>query len=143
MASLQLVNTAWCLDRLYESNYHKLLRLIPHLSILERQATAYADDKPPLRINVLDKAPYTLTVTLSYQFDGVPSPTPNGDRPIAVRVYWDARLAEALPPPSMRIPPQQALDDKWQRNYFLDRWLDHCLRANYCFPTAHHETLAM
>jgi uncharacterized protein YqiB (DUF1249 family) len=54
-------------------------------------------------------------------------------------VFLDARIAEVLGdqdrPPPVRSPPGAAapralLDYKWQLNYFLQKWLEHCLSRN-------------
>lgn len=139
MATLKPINPFRSLQEVCESNYRKLLRLIPHLSCLEEQAVAHLGGKPALHLKLLEKAPYTLVLELSYCFDHGASPL--FEPALKLRVYLDAAMVEVLgdndrPRPRNTKPvDHQTLVHKWQMNYFLDKWLDHCLRHGYRFVT--------
>jgi uncharacterized protein YqiB (DUF1249 family) len=140
VAQFTPVNTAVCLEKLCESNYRKLLRLIPHLSTLSQQAIAESSDKPPLQLTVLDRNPFTLTLLMQYQFEDTPSL--NLAPSVTLRIYLDAQLVEALGDtarPALQrghldyADAKAVRDYKWRLNVFLEKWLDHCLQSHYCF----------
>jgi uncharacterized protein YqiB (DUF1249 family) len=117
---------------LYESNYLRLLRLIPEVSRLDgcfRSRVAGACD---LHVEVLERCRYTVTLSLTYHFE-----TDDGllvDPDMTIRVYLDGQLAEA-----MAIGQDQRhaalrqfvrehrseLDLRWQRNSILNKWLEY------------------
>ncbi len=139
MSHLKPVNKFLCLQTLCESNFRKLLRLIPHLPAIEKSSIAHMGDKPALHLNIHEKAPYTLTLELSYCF--AVEPQPLFEPALKLRVYLDAGMVEVLsdcerPHKRWQGPvDQQLLEHKWQLNYFLDKWLDHCLHHGYCFSS--------
>lgn len=140
MSQVQPVNTALCLEKICESNYQKLFRLIPNLRSFDQTAVGLTRNKPALYLEVLERNPYTLTIELSHCFDQqlaeliVPA--------VKIRIYLDAQLAEVL-----RDIDRPAVDKvyqnpgslveirnyKWRLNYFLQKWLDHCLKTEYRF----------
>lgn len=143
MSQLQPINTSWCLEKLCESNYQKLFRLIPNLCSLSNNAIGYTLDKPPLHLYVLERDRYTLTIELSYSFNHLSAeqilPA------VKIRVYLDARLAEVIrdydrPAVNYVYKNPAAIREiqnyKWRLNYFLDKWLDHCLQTEYAFSSA-------
>ncbi|NBV74596.1 MAG: DUF1249 domain-containing protein [Methylococcaceae bacterium] len=108
---LEPVNTSWCLEQICDSNYQKLLQLIPDLTLYEQ---------------------YALGVTASSQ-------------PHKIRVYLDAQLAEVLcdidRPAVNRVfrDPGNAVaikQYKWRLNYFLQKWLEFCMKAEYQFQAS-------
>lgn len=140
MSLVHPVNTALCLEKICESNYQKLFRLIPNLRGFETSAIGRTHNRPALYLEVLERNPYTLTIELSHCFNQalselmVPA--------VRIRIYLDAQLAEAI-----RDHDRPAVDKvyqnpgslleirnyKWRLNYFLQKWLDHCLKTDYCF----------
>jgi uncharacterized protein YqiB (DUF1249 family) len=140
MSSLHPSNKSYWLSKLCESNYAKMLELIPDLQRIERSATALVEGKPALHMRVLERCPYTVTLELTHSFAAG-----FGDLfepAVQIRVYLDACVVEVLSDhdrPSVvfaleRHPePRQVLDYKWQLNYFLSRWLDHCAQNAYQF----------
>ncbi|MCK5872789.1 MAG: DUF1249 domain-containing protein [Methylococcales bacterium] len=140
MTALHPVNKPHCLHKLCESNYHRLLRLVPSLHQLERSATAKVAGKPTLYLSLLEKAPFTLTLELSHCFDeGMKA---YFEPAVKVRVYLDAQAVEVVHDNSrpainhaFRHYPgiQKTLDYKWALNYFLEKWLHHCLGHGYHF----------
>lgn len=143
MARIEPLNKSLCLEHLCASNFQKLLRLIPDLTSFEQTAAGYARGKPALQLTILEKAPYTLTLQLSHCF---PPQTldPVFEPALKIRVYLDAQLAEVLrdhvrgdAASAVRNPgkSREIMDYKWTLNYFLQKWLDHCLQMRYCFHT--------
>jgi uncharacterized protein YqiB (DUF1249 family) len=124
---------------LYESNYIRLRQLTRDLRDVAGIATSAPSNDCPLRLSVEERGRYTTTFTLTYLFeqDGVATTDPD----LLVRVYHDARLAEA-----MRTAPQHRhqvlnglrsqlseLDARWRRNMMLNKWLDYCAERGHRF----------
>lgn len=146
------INKASCLEWVCESNYRKLLKLIPNLVNLNKTMIGKASKKPDLQLDIVERSPYTLTIQLSHCF--------YQDRQqelmlpeIKVRIYLDAQLAEVLRDCTrsdvskvFKDPgrTREILEYKWRLNYFLEKWLDYCLRTNYQFHagTLEQEALA-
>jgi uncharacterized protein YqiB (DUF1249 family) len=140
MSVLNPVNKSYCLAKLCEANYAKLVALIPGLAYIPETATASADGKPSLHLKLIERSPYTLTLELTHcftwEFGALLEPA------VRIRIYLDARAAEVL---SDHARPcvlaalkdersaDKVLDYKWSLNYFLSQWLDHCLQSRYHF----------
>jgi uncharacterized protein len=142
MSQLRPVNTSLCLEKICESNYRKLFRLIPNLRALDKTAIGHTDESPALHLSILERNPYTLTIELSHcfkqQLSELIAPA------VKIRVYLDAQLAEVIRdndrPAVDRVyqNPGRALEIqeyKWRLNYFLQKWLDHCLKTPYQFTS--------
>lgn len=135
-------NPSLGLEKLCESNYQKLLQLIPNLRSLDSPAVARTAEHPALFLEIVDRNPYTLTIELSHRFK-----QPISERmlpALEIRIYLDAQLAEVIrdhdrPAASQAHPdPAQSVairDYKWRLNYFLQKWLDHCLNSEYRFAS--------
>lgn len=134
------VNKSLCLEQMCASNYHKLFQLIPELTTFKDCATGLAPRQTALHIKVLERTPYTLTVELSHCFDRDLSAffAPA----VKIRIYLDAQLAEVLSDHSRAsvaqifkdpAPSRDIMNYKWRLNYFLQKWLDHCLLKDYRF----------
>jgi uncharacterized protein YqiB (DUF1249 family) len=140
MSQLRPVNTSLCLEKLCESNYQKLFRLIPNLCVLTASAVGRTEHHPALYLDILERNPYTLTIELSHCFT---QPIVELMAPaLKIRIYLDAQLAEVIRdhdrPEVDRVyqDPGQVLEIqeyKWRLNYFLQKWLDHCLKTEYRF----------
>ncbi|WP_305908982.1 DUF1249 domain-containing protein [Methylomarinum sp. Ch1-1] len=146
MSLVHPVNTSLCLEKLCESNYQKLFRLIPNLERFDKKATGYTGNQPALHLNVLEHNPYTMTIELSHcfnhQLEEFMEPA------VKIRLYLDAQLAEVLRDHARhdvhkvyRCPSQtqEIMDYKWRLNYFLQKWLDHCLQHKYRFSEQQQE----
>lgn len=142
MAFVEPINKSLCLEHLCEDNFQKLLRLIPDLFSIETRAVGTAQQKMALQLRVIERSPFTLTIELNHRFDQnleelmLPA--------VKVRVYQDAKTAEVLRDYVRRDVAHVYTDAgqsvaimnyKWRLNYFLTKWLDHCLAANYQFQT--------
>jgi len=150
MGFINPVNKSYCLEQICASNYHKLLQLIPDLLAFKDQAIGLAPNKTSLYLDVLEHTPYTMTVELSHCFhknlDEFLEPA------VKIRVYLDAQLAEVLSDharasvscvfkdPGMSL---EIMNYKWRLNYFLQKWLDHCLNKDYKFSNKTLLTEAM
>jgi uncharacterized protein YqiB (DUF1249 family) len=94
-----------------------------------------------LELSVLDRAPYTTTVTLSYLFDE--SGATIRDPGLELRNYHDPRLAEAtsvgrphagLRSVQSRLP--RSTDGRWSGNMLLNKWLEYCAERGHRFAPA-------
>lgn len=134
------VNTSLCLEKLCESNYQKLFLLIPNLRSFDRTAIGHTQNKPELYLDVLERNPYTLTIMLTHCFNKQLARLIEPG--VKIRVYLDAQLAEVIRdndrPDVSQVyknpgAAREIQDYKWRLNYFLQKWLDHCLKTDYQF----------
>ena len=117
---------------LYESNYLRLLRLIPEIDRLDGCFRCRVAGDCDLYVEIIERSRYTVTLTLTYHLE-----TDKGllvDPDMLVRAYLDGRLAEV-----MAIGKQQRhnalrrlvrahhseLGRRWRRNIVLNKWLDY------------------
>lgn len=117
---------------LYESNYLRLLRLIPEIDRLDGCFRSRVAGDCDLHIEILERCRYTVTLSLTYHLE-----TDDGlllDPDMTIRVYLDGQVAEA-----MSIDENQChaalrrligahrleLDLRWQRNIILNKWLEY------------------
>lgn len=117
---------------LYESNYLRLLGLIPEIDRIDGCFRSRVAGDCDLYLEIIERCRYTVTLSLTYQF-----PTDDGllvDPDMTVRVYLDGQQAEVL-----AIGKQQRhatlrrlvrahkaeLDRRWRCNMILNKWLDY------------------
>ncbi|WP_428354232.1 DUF1249 domain-containing protein [Methyloprofundus sp.] len=141
MAKVSPLNKSFCLQNICESNFNKLFSLIPNLRGIDESAQGYADDKPRLHLQILEQSPYTKTIQLSYYFENSAAEVVL-EPAVKIRIYFDVCTAEVLRD-YKRVEVTKAIADiglssdimdyKWRLNYFLVKWLDHCLKADYSF----------
>jgi len=149
MSFVNPVNKSICLEQVCESNYQKLLKLIPDLMAFEETAIGLAPHHTTLHLEIIERTPYTLTVELSHCFDRnqqeFMAPA------VKIRIYRDAQLAEVLSDHARAGVGQvfkdpglsrEIMNYKWRLNYFLQKWLDHCLKKDYLFSSSAEEALA-
>lgn len=140
MSFVNPVNKSICLEQVCESNYQKLFKLIPDLMVFKETAIGLAPNHTTLHLEIIERTPYTMTVELSHCFSA------NKDEFLApavkIRVYLDAHLAEVLSDHARAGVGQvfkdpglsrEIMNYKWRLNYFLQKWLDHCLKKDYLF----------
>jgi len=118
---------------LYESNFLRLLQLVPELERLDGCYRSRVAGDCDLYLEIVERSRYTLTLALTYQFDSDDGVLADPD--VRVRVYFDCNLAEAMSVGSK--PPQHSelrrlvrehkkeLDARWRRNIVLNKWLDY------------------
>jgi uncharacterized protein YqiB (DUF1249 family) len=124
---------------LYESNYLRLLQLIPELHRLDGYYRSTVAGDCSLHLEILDRSRYTITLSLSYFFyDG---DVRVADPDMKVRVYLDGQLTEAMEFSSMGLADnhrhvelrrlsrahRHELDSRWRRNIVLNKWLDYLM----------------
>jgi uncharacterized protein YqiB (DUF1249 family) len=123
---------------LYESNYIRLRNLVGDARRLVGRAVSRAPDDLDLHVEALEHSPYTTTLRLTYLFEEPGSTVANPD--LEVRVYHDARLAEAsrcarwVRHPGLaglRDGLPSALGERWLRNMLLNKWLDYCAERGH------------
>jgi len=128
---------------LYESNYLRLTRLCGNPAQLQGERLSRVAGGCDLRLVVLERAAYTVTLNLTHLFDQVP---PAGDDlselltypDVRVRVYCDARLVQAqhwadVPPPvpAGRMSAEREMHQRWMFNNMLNKWLEYCLELGH------------
>lgn len=128
------------LHKVCEANFLKLTDLIPDLNRIGDAATASVHDKPALHLRLLERSPYTLTLELTHDF--ARGYEPLAEPAVRIRVCLDSKTAEVLSDATRPFVldalsddanARAVLDYKWSLNYFLARWLDHCLSSEYRF----------
>ena len=140
MSFVNPINKSYCLEIICESNYQKLLRLVPDLLSFKESATGIAHHQSNLYLKVLALSPYTMTIELSHCFN---TPSDSFVEPaLHIRLYLDAQISEVLNdhnrPQVTQVYKNPSLSTeimnyKWRLNYFLQKWLDHCLKKQYQF----------
>jgi len=143
---------------LYESNYTRLGWLVEDIRMLDGASRSVVPGDCDLVLTVTDRGPYTATFTLTYDLgDSGISPaaglSSSGRAPsereapftipdMAVRVYHDARLAEAqgwapahdhAALKRFRNGLERELDQRWARNTMLNKWLEYCAERGHRF----------
>lgn len=119
---------------LYESNHIRLHQLLGDLVHVPNGRVSRVGSDMDLHLMVLERCRYTTTLNLTYLFDHPDPETPDPD--LAVRIYHDARLAEALSCRrehahkalgAVRPTPRGELDRRWSMNIMLNKWLEFCI----------------
>jgi uncharacterized protein YqiB (DUF1249 family) len=126
---------------LYESNYLKFTRLVGQLDPSASRWISRVTTDNDLHLESTLLEPYTTTLKMTYWLrdaQGIVVRDPD----LTVRIYHDAAQAEAL---SWRAQHHhQALRDfaashahelnqRWQRNMMLNKWLDYLLDRGHGF----------
>ena len=125
-----------------EEIFRQLHLLLPDHIAYHDSLWSRVSGSPNLRLEVLERHPYTTFLRLTYEF------VEGDDRSYApdahIRFYHDAHMAEATSfdtgqgctrtaHPS--YPPMQLLQQAWHRNRSLDRWLDYLLKQGHSVAT--------
>jgi uncharacterized protein YqiB (DUF1249 family) len=117
---------------LYESNYVRLLRLVPELERLDGCFRSRVAGDCELFVEILERCRYTITMSLTYHFE-----TGDGrlaDPDMKVRAYLDGRLAEAMSVAGdqrhaelrrLLRQSRHELDARWRRNVIFNKWLEY------------------
>jgi uncharacterized protein YqiB (DUF1249 family) len=123
---------------LYESNYIRLRTLVGDARRLRGRLLSSAPGDLDLHVEALEHSPYTSILRLTYFFPDAGAAVAEPD--LEVRVYHDARLAEAsrcsrhvrhpgLASLGAGLP--STLDARWRRNMLLNKWLDYCTERGH------------
>src|SRR5512141_1577684 len=134
---------------LYESNYIRLGWLVGDLRALDGEHRSRVEGDVELKLAVRDRGPYTTTLALTYVFadEASASGAIVEDPDLEIRVYHDARLAEArsdatrpahpglrrLSERARREAENSALGHRWARNMMLNKWLEYCAERGHRF----------
>lgn len=134
------------LMELYELNYIQLRRMIPEPDLLDETTVSTPESALALHLRIVERAPYTTTLRLTYLFadaDGI-FPAPD----VLVRMYHDAQVAEVISRGRRRgvrgaeydrSRERYTLARKWEVNRFLHKWLGYCLRQGHAFSPGREE----
>jgi len=107
---------------------------------MQGQEATSVGGKPSLYIRIIDRSRYTLTIELSHFFKH--SMGASSEPALKIRAYLDMKSAEVL---SDHFRPQverafqrsgmqrEIMEYKWNLNYFLEKWLNHCIHLGYRF----------
>jgi uncharacterized protein YqiB (DUF1249 family) len=124
---------------LYESNYIRLRQLVGPLRALPGHLRSEISGEPPLSLEVIERAPYTTSVLMTYWFDGGEA-GPIADPDLTLRLYHDAGMAEVL---SCRnggrhgllshyaYSGRSELQRRWATNMMLHKWLEYCIDRHH------------
>ena len=117
---------------MYESNYLRLLRVLPEIERLDGCFRSRVAGDCDLYIEILERSRYTVTLSLTYHLhtdDGLLT-----DPDMTVRVYLDCNLAEAMTVGNSQRHTaleelvrehRRELDLRWRRNVILNKWLEY------------------
>jgi len=117
---------------LYESNFLRLLRLIPELDHLDGCFRSRVAGDCDLFVEVIETSRYTVTLSLTYRLltdSGV-----HMDPDITVRAYLDGQQAEVLNIGEQQrhaalrrlvFEHREELDRRWRFNIVLNKWLEY------------------
>ena len=125
---------------LFDVNYLKIMRLMPHLHTINSYDVAHATKQNtvrPLHLWKHENAPYTTIITLSHLFHLKEKMVKRPD--IKIKICFDSDTAEALSICNQEIinvnhpyiSRCQDIEIKWELNTLLEKWLDYCLAQNY------------
>lgn len=134
-----------CLKRLQEVQeeiFRQLHLLLPDELAYHDSLVSRVSGSPALRLEVLERHPYTTFFRLTYEFREAEERSYAPDA--HVRFYHDAHMAEATSfntgqgctrtaHPS--YPSRQLMQQAWRRNRALDRWLDYLLKQGHSVST--------
>jgi uncharacterized protein YqiB (DUF1249 family) len=126
---------------LYESNDLRLRALAGDPRRLCGRLRSRVPGDCELVLTVFEQSPYTTTLELTYVLPdtgGASRTAPD----MVVRLYHDARLAEALGWSAshshgvlrgLRREAERELDHRWARNVMLNKWLEYCVERGHLF----------
>jgi uncharacterized protein YqiB (DUF1249 family) len=120
---------------LYESNYIRLGWLAGDLRALAGEQRSRVALDVELKLTVVERGPYTTMLQLTYAFGGAPAWPDAPD--LGVRVYHDARVAEARAFGTASRLAADDLNSRWARNVMLNKWLEYCADRGHRFGAAH------
>jgi uncharacterized protein YqiB (DUF1249 family) len=117
---------------LYESNYLRLLRLIPEIDRLDGCFRSRVAGECDLYVEIIETSRYTVTLSLTYHLA-----TDAGmllDPDMTVRMYLDGQQAEVLAIGEKQrraalrrlvFEHREELDRRWRCNTVLNKWLEY------------------
>ena len=132
---------------MYESNYVRLLRLVPELDVMNGAYVSRVVGALDLYLSILERSKFTTTLCLTYRFEDENPLDPGLLETIfepraRIRVYHDVRAVEVIShsrrKTNYKVRPwsrgqMPELDRKWKLNRFLQKWLGFCHRQGHLF----------
>ncbi|MCK5334882.1 MAG: DUF1249 domain-containing protein [Gammaproteobacteria bacterium] len=122
---------------LYENNFLRLKKLIPHLKSFEGESVSMVVGCLDLHLSILEQSKFTTLLSLSYYFDREKGIAREPD--LQIRIYHDVGLAEVLSGQlhhgrlSLTNIPDTAIMERWHLNRFLYKWLGFSLHLGHSF----------
>ena len=129
---------------LAEHNYIRLLDLIPNLDLLDGECVSEREGQRSLWLRIIEQTPYSTLCDLhEYSANDGDASWQDGsieEIALTLRVYHDARVADLLSyrnrfggcevfdAPVLQTP---GLNKKRELNFFLWKWLGHCLAQGH------------
>lgn len=130
--------TVGLLMDLCEENYRYLLNMAPQLAHMQGASCSSLPGHMDLFMEILEQSRYTTTVHLTYFFHHHSGQVPDPDA--VLRVYHDARQVEILSISAEALLPVErcffapGLQNKWNVNLFVMKWLAYCANQGHKFP---------
>jgi uncharacterized protein YqiB (DUF1249 family) len=130
---------------LYESNHGRMRQLLGSLRRVPEHCVSRSLTDLPLHVAVQERSAYTTVMQMTYWFDSAEGSIPDPD--LSVRVYHDARLAEAVScagrPRHEALqglwrPARSEMEHRWTLNILLNKWLEYCLDHRHRFTHTLH-----
>ena len=125
----------------HQSNYVKIMRVIPFIRAMHCDAQIWARTQAhQVEINILEVTKYTTTFSFIINYAGQQKWLPQIF--ITVRCYHDARVAEVVnfqhhkqfdARYSYPNPNMYQRNEKQQINRFLGEWMSYCLKTGCTF----------
>lgn len=125
---------------LYEGNHVRMRQLLGNLWHLPPTLISISATDLSIHLSLKGRSRYTSNLRMTYKLEseGIVSTDPD----LSVRVYHDARLAEAVScceQPrhdvfrGLWVPVTAELEKRWLLNLLLHKWLEHCLDHRHVF----------
>jgi len=117
---------------LYESNYLRLLRLIPEIDRLDGCFRSRVAGECDLYVEIIETSRYTVTLSLTYHLATAAGMLLDPD--MTVRMYLDGQQAEVLAIGERQrhaalrrlvFEHREELDRRWRCNTVLNKWLEY------------------
>jgi len=109
---------------MYESNYLRLLHLIPELERLDGCFRSRVAGECELHVEILERCRYTLTLLLTYYFETDAGRVADPD--MTVRAYLDGHLAEVMDLSGNHRHAELSRLTKLHRDELDARWQQNC-----------------
>ncbi|HNP34907.1 MAG TPA: DUF1249 domain-containing protein [Woeseiaceae bacterium] len=122
----------------YESNYLRLLHLVPDLEQIDGCFRSRVAGDCDLHVDIMERSRYTVTLTLTYYFPSLAGPVADPD--MLVRAYLDGKQAEAISLGRkhchvefrrLLADQSKALGARWNRNVVLNKWLEYLIEQGH------------
>ena len=127
---------------LCEENYRRLLLIAPEIRSMGGSFRSSPDGAMDLHLEILEQTPYTSLIRLTYLFDHSDGNRPDPD--VTLRLYYDSSQAEVLRLEQRSLPLNRGdvlptLEQKWDVNLFLSKWLAYCREQGHYFDSGRAE----